>query len=80
MAQRDLLFGEALGARGGNVFEAALDALISYSAVAVLAAIGLRLGLRAILRASKPLVVAAVIVGLVIYGIGKSFVEVLSPC
>lgn len=63
---------------GRTLVQALLSGLAMYGTAAVLAALALSVGLRKISKASRGLVAIAVIVALVLYGMGKAFVEVMS--
>ncbi|MEJ8662295.1 hypothetical protein [Streptomyces sp. MS1.AVA.4] len=63
---------------GRTAIEALLSGLTMYGTAVVLAAIGLSVGLGKIWKASRALVAAAVIIALVLYGIGKSVLWAVS--
>jgi len=63
---------------GRNAIEAALSGLTAYGTVVVLAALGLSVGLRKIWKASKTVLAVAVVIALVLFGMGKAVAEVMS--
>lgn len=63
---------------GRSLVQALLSGLAMYGTAVVLAALALSVGLGKISKASRGLVAIAVVVALVLYGMGKAFVEVIS--
>lgn len=63
---------------GHNVADAALSGLTAYGTVVVLTALGLSVGLRKIWKASKTMLAVAVVIALVLFGMGKAVAEVMS--
>lgn len=68
---------------GRNLIEAGLTALTAYgtavlAAVLVLPLVGLPVGLRPVLKATRTVVAIAVITALVLYGMGKSLWSVIA--
>ncbi|MFD4143061.1 hypothetical protein [Streptomyces sp. NPDC058572] len=63
---------------GRNAIESALSALTAYGAVVALAALGLSVGLGKIWKATKTVLAAAVLISLVLFGIGKALVGVFA--
>ncbi|WP_331733045.1 hypothetical protein OG495_37220 (plasmid) [Streptomyces longwoodensis] len=68
---------------GRNLIEAGLTALTAYgtavlAAVLVLPLMGLPVGLRPVLKATRTVVAVAVVTGLVLYGMGKSLWSVIA--
>lgn len=63
---------------GQTAIETALSTVTIYGTAVVLAALGLSLGLRKILKASKPVLVVAVAIALALWGMGKAVAEVIS--
>ncbi|MFD3569874.1 hypothetical protein [Streptomyces sp. NPDC058677] len=63
---------------GRNAIEAALSGLTMYGTVVVLAALGLSVGLGKIWKASKTVLAVAVVIALVLFGMGKAVAEVMS--
>ncbi|MCP8709473.1 MULTISPECIES: hypothetical protein [Streptomyces] len=68
---------------GRNLIEAGLTALTAYgtavlAAVLVLPLVGLPVGLRPVLKATRTVVAVAVVTGLVLYGMGKSLWSVIA--
>ncbi|MFJ2477210.1 hypothetical protein ACIOWI_30260 [Streptomyces sp. NPDC087659] len=63
---------------GRTLVQALLSGLAMYGTAVVLAALALSVGLGKISKASRGLVAIAVIVALVLYGMGKALVEVIS--
>ncbi|MFT9669313.1 hypothetical protein ACMZ5F_16025 [Streptomyces rhizosphaericola] len=63
---------------GRNLIEAALSGLTAYGTVVVLAALALSVGLQKIWKASKTVLAIAVVIALVLFGVGKALVEVIS--
>ncbi|WP_306324149.1 MULTISPECIES: hypothetical protein [unclassified Streptomyces] len=57
---------------GQSLVDAVLRAATAYGLLIVLAALGLSLGLRALVKASRAVLVVAVVIGLVLVAIGKS--------
>lgn len=63
---------------GRNAIEAALSGLTTYATVAVFAALGLSVGLRKIWKASKTVLAVAVVIALVLYGMGRALWTVVA--
>ncbi|WP_341485485.1 hypothetical protein WJ438_40725 (plasmid) [Streptomyces sp. GD-15H] len=68
---------------GRNLIEAGLTAFTAYgtavlAAVLVLPLLGLPVGLRPVLKATRTVVTAAVVTALVLYGMGKSLWSVIA--
>ena len=63
---------------GRNAIAAALSGLTAYGTVAVFGALALSVGIRKIWKASKTMLVGAVVIALALFGMGKAVVEVLS--
>lgn len=68
---------------GRNLIEAGLTALTAYgtavlAAVLVLPLVGIPVGLRPVLKATRTVVAVAVVTGLVLYGMGKSLWSVIA--
>ncbi|MEV0926891.1 hypothetical protein AB0I99_17495 [Streptomyces spongiicola] len=63
---------------GRTLVQALLSGLAMYGTVVVLAALALSAGLRKISKVSRGLVAIAVIVALLLYGMGKALAEVIS--
>ncbi|MFZ4249688.1 hypothetical protein ACOZDF_31055 [Streptomyces griseoincarnatus] len=68
---------------GRNLIEAGLTALTAYgtavlAAVLVLPLVGLPVGLRPVLKATRTVVTVAVVTALVLYGMGKSLWSVIA--
>jgi VIT1/CCC1 family predicted Fe2+/Mn2+ transporter len=68
---------------GRNCVEALLTAVVSYgtavlAAVLVLTLLGVPVGIRPIIKATRTVVTAAVVIGLVLYGMGRSLWGVIA--
>lgn len=63
---------------GRNAIESALSGLTAYGTVVVLAALGLSVGIGKILKASKAMLTAAVIIAVVLYGMGRALWSVVA--
>ncbi|SMQ21983.1 hypothetical protein SAMN06272771_7712 [Streptomyces sp. Ag82_O1-12] len=63
---------------GRDAIESALSGLTAYGTVAVLGALALSVGLRKVWKASKTVLTAAVVIALVLVGMGKAVAEVVS--
>ncbi|MFE4777844.1 hypothetical protein [Streptomyces sp. NPDC056713] len=63
---------------GRNAAEAALSGLTAYGTTVVLAALGLSVGLGKIWKASKTMLAVAVVVALVLFGMGRAVVGVFA--
>ena len=63
---------------GRNAIEAALSGLTAYGTVVMLAALALSVGLGKIWTASKAVLTIAVLIALVLFGMGKAVAEVVS--
>ncbi|WP_146207048.1 hypothetical protein [Streptomyces tirandamycinicus] len=63
---------------GRTLVQALLSGLAMYGTVVVLAALALSVRLRKISKVSRGLVALAVIVALLLYGVGKALAEVIS--
>ncbi|WP_432071239.1 hypothetical protein [Streptomyces sp. AA1529] len=63
---------------GRNAVEAALSGATAYGTVVVLAALALSVGLRKVWKATRTVVAVSVVIGLVLFGMGKAVVEVCS--
>jgi divalent metal cation (Fe/Co/Zn/Cd) transporter len=63
---------------GRNAIAAALSGLTAYGTVALVGALALSVGLRKIWKASKTVLTAAVVIALVLFGMGKALAEVVS--
>lgn len=57
---------------GQSIIDAVLRAATAYGVLIVFAALGLSLGLSALVKATRAVLVAAVVIGLVLAAIGKS--------
>ncbi|MFG3158101.1 hypothetical protein ACGF7W_39380 [Streptomyces sp. NPDC048219] len=63
---------------GRNAIESALSGVTAYGTVAVFGALALSVGLRKIWKASKTVLAVAVVIALVLFGMGKALAEVVS--
>ncbi|MFC7846713.1 hypothetical protein [Streptomyces sp. NPDC057382] len=63
---------------GRNAIASTLSGLTAYGTVAVLGALALSVGLRKIWKASKTMLTVAVVIALVLFGMGKALAEVVS--
>jgi Trk-type K+ transport system membrane component len=63
---------------GRNLVEALLSAVTAYGTSVLFAALGLSMGIRPILKASRTVVTAAVVIALVLYGMGRSLWGVIA--
>lgn len=63
---------------GRNAIESALSGLTAYGTVALFGALALSVGLRKVWKASKTLLAVAVVIALVLFGMGKALAEVVS--
>jgi hypothetical protein len=63
---------------GRNAIESALSGLTAYGTVALFGALALSVGLRKVWKASKTVLAVAVVIALVLFGMGKALAEVVS--
>lgn len=63
---------------GHDAIESALSGLTAYGTAAVLGALALSVGLGKVWKASKTVLAVAVVIALVLFGMGKAVAEVIS--